>query len=201
MNYLKSEKECLESWNRLKQCDQPDEVKTVMKRAVRIIKGFEEPNPNELRSRFILLAGKNGTGKTHIAKCLYECVNPYKEGFGRDEDKAIFINQSDLKTKWEDFRSQNNNQTGSLEVMYKDTELLILDDLGVISPGEGFRNFLYNIIDFRRSNDLKRKIFTLITTNRNAKDFGEEFGGAILSRVGSDKSFRIDGKDRRLNGI
>lgn len=142
---------------------------------------------------FLLLSGKNGTGKSFIAEAIYELNTPYKLPY-YDSDVAIFVNQADLNEKWLDEKAEGS--TKELMQRHKNVKLLVLDDLGTKTPSDAFGDFIYAIIDHRwRERD---KLGTIITTNLNSDDMAIKFSQAILSRVGSGLILRFDGLDRRI---
>lgn len=141
---------------------------------------------------FFLISGPNGTGKSFIAEALYYTQTPFKLP-QYDSDLAIFITQADLNEEWK----QNSMESPVfLSSKYKNTKLLVLDDLGTRKPTDAFLDFLYLILDHRYKN--RHNLGTIITTNRNAREFQEIFGDAILSRVGSGFKYRLEGNDRRV---
>ncbi len=140
---------------------------------------------------FFLMSGNNGSGKTYVADALYDARTTFRHPY-YDSDQAIFITQAELNQKWiENYKEAPINFTYT----YKNTKLLVLDDMGTRNPSDGFLDFLYLIIDFRWKN--RETLGTIITTNKNAQQFREIFGDAILSRATSGFLFRLDGKDRR----
>lgn len=141
---------------------------------------------------FLLLAGKNGTGKTHAAKVIYHANTPYKLPF-KDVDRAFFINQADLNAQVLK-QSRGTVEYFDLTEVCKNTKLLVLDDIGTRIPSDFFMDFLYAIVDKRYNENLG----TIITTNLNAADMREKFGDAFVSRVASGKCFRFTGSDRRF---
>ena len=145
---------------------------------------------------FLLLSGKNGTGKSYAAMQVYNCVSGYKLP-AYDHDRAIFINQANLNMKWsmEQYKWQ---QTVSLLTEMVNTKLLVLDDLGTRTPSDPFMDFLYALVDARYEERSSKG--TIITTNLTAKDLREKFSDAFASRVASGQCFRLEGQDRRFNG-
>lgn len=159
---------------------------------------------NELRkfallqkhSGFLFLQGKNGTGKTYIAKSIYW----HKTGFNYprvDQKFAYFWECCELKQVFFENMSKNGNE--NLRDYCKNTELLIIDDIGAnnMDLKGPFSEFLFSIINYRYEN--KDKLGTIITTNMNGKDFSEAIGHAFLSRVASGILLKFEGPDRRFN--
>ncbi len=144
---------------------------------------------------FILLSGKNGTGKSYAAMAVYEEVTPFKLPF-YDRDIAYFLTQAELNILWQKDHKEFGHTLHLLEIL-SNTKLLILDDLGTRTPSDAFMDFLYEVSDNRfRDKETKG---TIITTNLNMTDMREKFGDAFVSRVASGKCFRLEGKDRRFN--
>lgn len=138
---------------------------------------------------FLIFAGKNGTGKTFAAQAV---MKDFKRPEWREH--KYFISQTDLNLKWQKEQSQWGTTIHLIDQLVE-AELFTLDDLGTRTPTEAFMDFLYTIIDKRYTDkDCKG---TIITTNLTAKDIRERFGDAFMSRIGSGKAFRFEGKDRR----
>jgi DNA replication protein DnaC len=160
----------------LENCNQPPEIINFLKEYAKKPTGF------------LLLAGKNGTGKTFAAKSVMS--NAYVQQF----DKKIY-SQSELNLRWQKEIFEWKNVFDLFDKLVE-PQLLILDDIGTRTPTEAFMDFLYAIIDKRYCE--KEKKGTIITTNLNYKDMREKFGDAFVSRVASGKVFRFDGEDRRF---
>lgn len=142
---------------------------------------------------YVILAGRNGTGKSYAALAVYNTVTPYVLP-AYDHDTAIFITQADLNDLW-----INVDDKSHLLREVKNTKLLVLDDLGTRQPSDAFLDFLYAIFDHRYN--LRREKGTIITTNLRYLTVKEKFGEAIASRISSGKCFKFEGKDRRLGEI
>lgn len=134
---------------------------------------------------FVILSGKNGTGKSYLSVAVYEDLH-------RFESSRRFTTQTDLNQEWQD-HVQKYSSSGFLIEKYSDYKLLIIDDLGTRIPTEAFMDFLYAIIDKRYT----RKLATIITTNRTSAEIREKFGDAIISRIASGRNFRFEHEDRR----
>ncbi len=143
---------------------------------------------------FILLSGKNGTGKSFAARAVYDVVSPCKLP-AYDLDIAYFLTQSQLNILWQK-NFKDYGQTHYLLKILTNTKLLILDDLGTRTPSDPFMDFLYETADQRF--ELRHSKGTIITTNLNHADMREKFGDAFVSRAASGKCFRLDGDDRRF---
>lgn len=138
---------------------------------------------------FLLLAGRNGTGKTYLAECIlcaYRCD---------DTDHRRMITQTDLNLRWQRDLADWNNTTHFLGQLL-DTRLLVIDDLGTRTPTPAFMDWLYALVEHRERR--KASCGTVITTNLNAEQMRRDFGDAFVSRVASGNVIRFDGADRRF---
>lgn len=144
---------------------------------------------------FMLLSGKNGTGKTYAAMTVYEAIATFKLP-DYDSDVAMFMTQAELNMKFNKYAQTGD--THHLLYQLTETRLLVIDDLGTRTPSDAFMDFLYPLADKRYSDKARKG--TIITTNLNADDMREKFGDAFFSRVASGQCFRFDGRDRRMDG-
>lgn len=140
----------------------------------------------------LVLMGGTGTGKTHLAAAILNTrLNEGKE--------AIFCTVPELLA---DIKRTfgNEQETSELIEMVKDTELLLLDDLGAEKATEWVTEQLFVIINAR----LLRWKQTVITTNFTSnKDLIDRLGGLsgqrIVSRLCEMCVFKkITGEDWRL---
>lgn len=136
---------------------------------------------------FLLLAGKNGNGKSFSARAIFE-------HFPHLDNK--FLNQTALNMKWKEMFNQYGDTSYLLEEILK-APLLVLDDIGTRKPTDAFMDFLYAIADQRYEN--QENVGTIITTNLNTQTMREMMGDAFMSRVSSGICARNDGPDRRSN--
>ena len=141
---------------------------------------------------FVVLSGKNGSGKSYAAEAIYNMNTPFRLP-QYDSDLAIFITQAEMNQEW----IENVQEQIVLSKKYKETKLLIIDDLGTRKPTEAFMDFIYTIIDFRWRN--RNELGTVITTNLNTDSALPMFGDAFVSRIASGITKRWDFKDRRMN--
>ena len=146
---------------------------------------------------FILLSGRNGTGKSFSARAVYDRLARFKLP-AYDHDDALFITQVELNLQWSK-QMQSNGDCLYLLDQLSNTKLLVLDDVGTRTPSEAFMDFLYAISDARFKN--KDKVGTIITTNLTSSSMREKFGDAFVSRVASGCCFRLEGEDRRFNTL
>ncbi|MEO1646315.1 MAG: ATP-binding protein, partial [Chloroflexota bacterium] len=107
--------------------------------------------------RWLVLEGTYGCGKTHLAAAV---------GNARLErgDWVLFITAPDLLDHLRGSYSPSSEMTyNETFERLRDTELLIIDDLGVENPSEWAQEKLFQLLDYRYSH---RK-HTIITTNRD----------------------------------
>jgi DNA replication protein DnaC len=135
---------------------------------------------NELAScRFILekknivLLGKPGVGKTHLANAIgFEAI---KQGY-----KVLFAHVNDLIEKLN--ASKADGTYFPTLKNYLNVDLLILDELGFKKiPSSGLDDF-FEIIRQRYENGS-----LIITTNRSFEDWGNIFGDAVIASAIIDR--------------
>ena len=110
----------------------------------------------------LFIAGKNGTGKTHLAMCLAK-------------DGATYCLVPEL------FRTVREDLSIEQETIddYGECKLLILDEAGRQKGTEFERNLLFEIIDKRWNNMLP----TTIIGNIDKGEFAGLYGSAVLDRL------------------
>ncbi|MDR0856447.1 MAG: ATP-binding protein [Clostridiales bacterium] len=136
------------------------------------IKGLAAAFPDVASTRFLLLGGKTGTGKTHLAKCL--CAALIARGFSVIALTAFRLNAAFLK-----IHTGKQADETSMDALL-DCDVLLLDDLG----GEQIYNkvtieYLTVLIDER---NLKNKL-TVITTNLAPDEILARYGERFFSRL------------------
>jgi len=136
----------------------------------------------------IILAGTPGTGKTYSAICT---VEKYISLGGRS---PYFIRYPELYQRWLKLTQEGGQPLSLLETL-QTQGLLLIDDFGSRKPSEAFADFIFLLIDKRKSS----RFGTLITTNLSSKEIESHFGSALLSRIVSGKCFKFEGKDRRIS--
>lgn len=120
--------------------------------------------------RWLVLEGTYGTGKTHLAAAV---------GNTRLErgDWVLFITAPDLldhlRGSYSSTAEMSYNETFE---RLRDTELLIIDDLGVENPSEWAQEKLFQLLDYRYAH---RK-HTVITTNRDIDSLDPRIRSRLL---------------------
>jgi DNA replication protein DnaC len=144
----------------------------------------------------VLLAGLNGTGKTFLAKSVYNAISPHRLPL-YNSDLAIFITQSEMNMKWSGFIKKYGDADYYLTQLCN-TKLLIIDDLAVVrAPSPAFLDFLFVIADSRYEN--RHAVGTIVTTNKSEQELLDGVGHAFVSRIAWDRCIRFDGEDRRCD--
>ena len=157
-------------------CDQHEEIKYYLKLFACSPVGM------------VVLAGSPGTGKTYSGICTIE---RYIATGGRS---PYFIRYPDLYQRWLKLTQEGGQPLGLLETL-QTQGLLLIDDFGSRKPSEAFGDFIFLLIDKRKSS----RYGTIITTNLSSKEIEVNFGSALLSRLVSGKCFKFVGKDRRIS--
>jgi DNA replication protein DnaC len=139
---------------------------------------------------YLVLTGKNGTGKTYASKAIYQTQTRYILP-EYDSNVAIFTKQLDL---------HENLLNGKITLdQFKKVKLLVIDDLGTRKPTEWLMDHLYNVIDYRW--EYRDKVATIITTNLTPENVLEHFGAALYSRMFSGVTLNFVSKDRRRQSL
>ena len=101
----------------------------------------------------LILAGKPGTGKTHLASVI--ALEAMKNG-----QQAIFKSLPELLDQI-CFAYQNNTDPYGFMLKFKTVPCLVLDDWGKEKTTDARLDYLFQIVDYRYRNGLQ----TIITTN------------------------------------
>jgi len=140
---------------------------------------------------FCVIAGNNGSGKTTFACQMLKAWASYQAKKTTEYIGARFIKTGILYQEWLD--AVRNGGAYRLLMKIAELDVIVLDDIGVRKPAEGWREWMISLVDYRLDH-LKR---TIITTNLNSKDIAEQFGEIFLSRILVGTQIRIQGEDRR----
>lgn len=155
--------------------------------AVDFVKDFPN-NPG------LLLIGGVGVGKTHLAAAIANSLNKmlYNTYFGNVIDIMAFVKSTYNK-------SSSLTEIEAINIMTKEIDLLVIDDLGKESNTDHNLALLYTIINKLYENEKP----IIITTNYGAQDLNNklgERGHAIVSRISAMcKPVVLSGKDWRIH--
>lgn len=135
----------------------------------------------------LIMLGDTGLGKTHLSLAIASTI--IQKGYSVIYDSVINIL---LNIEHEHFGHERS--TDVLDSVLN-TDLLILDDLGVEQDTKFYNSMIYNIINTR----IIKKKPTIISTNLDLNDIDERYSGIIASRVAAlYTTLRFKGRDVRL---
>lgn len=125
----------------------------------------------------LILAGKAGTGKTHLAVA----IALYAMKSGRP---AIFRLVSELVDELREANRDNSSRYYELIKTYKEVPCLVLDDMGKERTTRAGLDYVYQIVDYRYRHELQ----TILTTNAPDSDTlskwgDEEYIVPMISRI------------------
>jgi DNA replication protein DnaC len=138
-----------------------------------------------------MLSGGVGTGKTHIAAAL---ANSKIDNYVISDDAALraessehfycpailqFISFTELLSHIRQSYEEKSDSAAEVIKKYKNTPLLILDDLGAEKTTEWAQSTLFEIIDHRYNEFLP----LVITTNLTVKEISEKLGSRTADRL------------------
>lgn len=157
------------------------EVNSNNKNVFQNLKKYSEKLVNEIEKKGLILVGNNGVGKTHLACCIANELM-------KNEIPVIFGTLINLLAEIRNSYDLDNN-VSEMEIikLYKNVDLLIIDDLGKEKPSEWGLEKLFTIINSRYENNLP----VIITTNYNQNTLIErlslngeiETAKSIISRL------------------
>ena len=128
------------------------------------------------KRRSLLLIGKPGCGKTHMAACIYNNFDSDKVWL--DASEYIFEMKRRMTLKTTD--AAQILKDGWNMAMY--SSLVVLDDLGAEEQTDAAGSILTRILMERYNN----KRWTIITTNLDGKALKARYGERIISRIYED---------------
>lgn len=170
--------------------DTPDSGGVYPKRRMSEIVRFCEEYASDfsLRSPSLFMHGATGLGKTHLSLAIANIAT--ERGYG-----VIYASAPCLFSELEKEhfgRFNPNDRIYEKEIM--ETDLLIIDDLGIEFTSQFTVSCVYNIINSRM---LSRKP-TIISTNMTPTELEDKYTQRITSRIiGSYTSLLFTGKDIR----
>ena len=140
----------------------------------------------------LLLMGPVGVGKTHLAIGAIKVLSEYKVRC-RFWDVNEWLDQ--LRTSYGD---SNSGQGDELLRDVKEPEVLVLDDLGAQRASDHTIDRLFDVINYRYSDQLS----TIVTTNITDKQIVNIYGNRLWSRLlGMCSIVEIKTADHRGRGL
>ena len=139
-----------------------------------------------LNSENLYLMGSTGLGKTHLTFSIA------KEAVAKGYSVIYCTAQSMIS----DLEKEHfNHDTISIGENYRNSQLLIIDDLGTEFLSPVAQSVLYNIINTR----VLKHLPTIINSNLTATQIEERYGQRLISRIfGCYKTLKFAGKDIRI---
>ena len=124
----------------------------------------------------LILAGKAGTGKTHLAIAIAIEAMKHKRS-------ALFRSVPELLDELRE-RARNNDDFFRLMHRCKEVSCLVLDDLGKQKTTDAGMDYLYQIIDYRYKNGKQTIVTTnALSVNELENRFNEGKIEPLLSRI------------------
>jgi DNA replication protein DnaC len=130
-------------------------------------------NDTDHPSKGLLMTGKEGTGKTHVAISILKDV--IEKGY-----TGLYWNVPELFLELRRRMTDDSEEKeGELFDHAARVDLLVLDDLGAERTSDYVLDRLYVLINGRYQNDTA----TIITTNRTIPELRQQIGPRITSRI------------------
>lgn len=146
----------------------------------------------------LYIAGGAGVGKTCVAALLYQ----------RCRRQPMWLRADDLLLALATGRSSKElmhvdsiNEDGKLvrklvtfgqyQRRLAEVPWLFLDDLGIRSPTDAMRQYMFDLLEYRKGLPL------VITSNLSPEGLAEMYDDRIISRLTAGTVLEIDGEDRR----
>lgn len=152
----------------------------------------------------MILSGKSGVGKSHLAmSTAWEVLE--KSNYDK---RRLFISYAELleqlKFAMKD-EQVRKTITGTLMAEIKSADLVVLDDLGAELGVKGNDSTNFNNDTLNRIVEARQNKATVFTTNLTGKEMSQAYGERILSRIMSNSQgfvMKIEGtSDKRVSGI
>jgi DNA replication protein DnaC len=147
--------------------DRQRQVKDIVQRYINLFASLRHKRKNSL-----ILAGKSGTGKTHLAYAIarHAIKNRY------EVEVVTFMQiMREIKTAW----SFHNEKEQDVIDRYARCDFLLLEEIGVQYDSQTEKIFLFEILDLR----YKRSLPTVITTNLDSDGFKRHIDFDGLGRL------------------
>lgn len=162
------------------------------KKAWRMAKGYADTITEKMQSGAgLILAGKPGTGKTHLACAV-------ANQFVTTGCNVLFITVSAMLRRIRETYRKDSNKTEQQAIdELRNIDLLIIDEIGVQKGSESEEHLLFEVIN-ERYNYFKP---TILISNLNAKDIKQFIGERALDRMreGGGKFIAFEWESYRSN--
>jgi DNA replication protein DnaC len=144
--------------------------------------------------RCLILSGKPGRGKTHLAVAIaYRAI---QNGFD-----ALFVTAAELIDDLS--RASRRGDLRERLVLYTHPQVLVIDEVGYLTYGDDAANVLFHVVNERH---LKRRAM-IFTTNKELSAWGgvlhdDDLAAAIVDRVlERGRHFKLDGPSMRTRHL
>lgn len=143
----------------------------------------------------VLILGKCGTGKTHLAVALFKdaFVRCIENDIEYPRPDNLFYNFQTVAIR---IKSAFKDGSDSMEAVIKPLMNMpkIIDDICTAKPTETAIETLYCIVNHR----YEYQIPTIYTSNLSMSEISEMYGDRIASRLSACRIIKLEGKDRRV---
>lgn len=155
-------------------------ITEINKKEVEIAKDFTEKFINENQKNGLIITGKSGVGKTHLATAILNKLT--------EKDMLVLIGRLILlldviKDTFKDFSSKEKD----IIELYSKVDMLIIDDLGTERISSWALEKLYTIIENRNENKLPIIVTTRFNKERLLDRFcqseDEELSEAVIQKL------------------
>ena len=157
----------------LKYYPERDGIRSKIKMAYDMIKGFADSFSKDTDRNFMLMGG-TGLGKTHLSTALAKTV--IDKGFD-----VLYVTAVGMLGDFEERRFGNNSSLSRVNDVsrYYDADLLIIDDLGTEVVNKFTQSYLYEVINTR----INARKCTVISTNLTVSEITGTYSERISSRI------------------
>ena len=146
------------------------------KKEVEIAKDFTEKCINKIQKNGLIITGKSGVGKTHLATAILNKLT--------EKDMLVLMGRLILlldviRDTFKDFSSKEKD----IIELYSKVDMLIIDDLGTEKISSWALEKLYTIIENRNENKLPIIVTTRFLLDRFYQSEDEELSEAVIQKL------------------
>lgn len=143
--------------------------------------------PFASKPRWLSLLGPSETGKTHLARCLYDFWREH----GEDRRVPMPEGGSELHTRTGrivrfgevlDAVLGHQKQPGWIRTIME-ADFLVIDDIGTENDTAASKDILYRLLDARTGSGLKPPMWTVLTSNLLLEDITTRYDARLSSRM------------------